>query len=111
MVTVVAVTPGADAVLPPPVLELPQAAVSNAAAPPAAAAAQVLDLLISRMRVLLVCAGTGCWCHREATSGAAGRRSVRRLERSIRLTPRMIDATPPATPRGNARIATMRTIP
>src|ERR1700726_3406336 len=112
MVTVVAVTPGADAVLPPPVLELPQAAVSSIAAPPTAATAQVLDLPISgRMRVLLVCVDTGCWSHCGGASGAAGSPAGRRVERSIRVTARLIDATPPATPRGNARIATMRTIP
>src|SRR5580704_7395743 len=112
MVTVVAVTPGADAVLPPPVLELPQAAVSSTAAPLAAATAQVLDLLISgRMPLLLVCVDTGCRCHCEGASGAAGSPAVRRVERNIRVAPLLMDATPPATPRGNARIATIRTIP
>jgi hypothetical protein len=57
IVTVVAVTPGAEAVFAVEV-ELPQAAASIAAAPPTAATAQVLDLLISgRMRVLLVGVG------------------------------------------------------
>jgi hypothetical protein len=66
MVTVVEVTPGADAVFALELeLELPQAAVSSAAAPPTAATAQVLDLLISgRMRVLLMCVDTDvCWSH------------------------------------------------
>jgi hypothetical protein len=60
IVTVVAVTPGAEAVLPVE-LALPQAADSSTAAPPTAATAQVLDLLISgRMRVLLVYVAAGC---------------------------------------------------
>jgi len=64
MVTWVAVIPGADAVLAVDVEPLPHAAVSSAAAPPAAATAQVLDLLISGcMRVLLVCVDSGCWSH------------------------------------------------
>src|SRR5579863_4217359 len=62
MFTVVAVIPGADAVLAVDVgEELPQAAVSSAAAPPTAVTAQVLDLVISgRMRVLLVWTGADC---------------------------------------------------
>jgi hypothetical protein len=65
IVTVVAVTPGADAVLAVDEgEELPQAAVSSAAAPPTAATAQALDLLISgRMRVLLVWTDADCWSH------------------------------------------------
>src|SRR5580704_6481063 len=110
MVTDVAVIPGADAALVVPEA-LPQAADSNAAIPPAAITAQVLDLLISgRMRVLLVCAGTGCRSHGEGASGAVGS-APRRLVRTIRVTPRTIDATPPATPRGNRRMAAMRTMP
>ena len=53
---VVAVTPGADAVLAVEVELLPQAADSIAAAAATAATAPVLDLLIcGRMHVLLVC--------------------------------------------------------
>jgi hypothetical protein len=65
MFTVVAVIPGADAVLAVDVgEELPQAAVSSAAAPPTAATAQVLDLVIcGRMRVLLVLTDADCWSH------------------------------------------------
>jgi hypothetical protein len=45
-------------------VELPQAAVSNAAAPPTAATVQVLDLVIcGRMRVLLVWTGADYWSH------------------------------------------------
>jgi len=81
MVTWLAVIPGADAVLDVDVgVELPQAAVSSAAAPPAAATAKVLDLLISgRMPVLLVCMDSDCGvietgtrCGRQG-SGAATR--------------------------------------
>jgi hypothetical protein len=62
MVTWVAVIPGADAVFDvEPELALPHAAVSSAAAPPTAATAQVLDLLISgRMRMLLLLMDAGC---------------------------------------------------
>src|SRR5580700_12016780 len=63
IVTVVAVIPGADAVLAVD-LALPQAADSSTAAPTTAATAQVLDLVISgRMRVLLVCVDCGYRCH------------------------------------------------
>src|SRR5580658_2200149 len=86
MVTVVAVMPGADAVLAVDAgEELPQAAVSSAAAPPTAATAQVLDLVIcGRMRVLLVWTGADCWSHREGASGAAGSAVVARLDRTAR---------------------------
>jgi hypothetical protein len=65
MVTDVAVTPGADAVLAVEAgVELPQAAVSSAAAPPTAATAKALDLLISgRMHVLLLVIDADCWSH------------------------------------------------
>ena len=94
-------------------LALPQAAVSSAAAPPTAATAQVLDLLISgRMRVLLVLVDCGCWMSlRRGLRCGRQRPRGRGSSERIRVAPRAMDAIPPAIPRGNTRIATMSTMP